>query len=199
MRTTKLHNSSERPYDICGHVSTKTEFYRYIIVAGGLFVVNCYLYNDPKQFLATLKPADYERLTPSQIKEASEKAEWVGYSVWSMQIGVEPDYELSEWQINFLQILLFLKYTNPEYKYVPAQKKIGTKKNGYTNATNTNVTIVNSTWNSIVIREEGFQVSGHFRLQPCGPARAHRKLIWIDSFEKEGYIRKGKGVSDGKS
>ncbi len=51
------------------------------------------------------------------------------------------------------------------------------------------VTVVDSKWNSIVIRDEAFLVRGHFRLQPHGPKLERVKLIYIEEFEKKGYHR----------
>ena len=39
------------------------------------------------------------------------------------------------------------------------------------------------------IRTESFKVTGHWRFQPCGVGMLERKLIWIDTFEKSGYVR----------
>lgn len=68
------------------------------------------------------------------------------------------------------------------------------KANGkITNGAKYTVFVVDSSWNKLIIRTEGFAVMGHFRLQPCGPGLIDRKLIWIDAFEKHGYIRRPKG------
>lgn len=65
------------------------------------------------------------------------------------------------------------------------------KKDGkITNTSNYTVYVVDSSWNKLIIRTEGFAVMGHFRLQPCGAGLADRKLIWIDAFEKHGYKRR---------
>lgn len=64
------------------------------------------------------------------------------------------------------------------------------KKDGkVTNTSSYNIYVVDSTWNQLIIRTEGFAVMGHFRLQPCGPGFIDRKLIWINAFEKHGYKR----------
>lgn len=52
------------------------------------------------------------------------------------------------------------------------------------------VTIVNSNWNITSIRTDGFNVSGHFRLQPCGVQFSETKMIFIEPFKKNGYVRK---------
>lgn len=61
------------------------------------------------------------------------------------------------------------------------------------NGTKNTVYVVDSTWNQILVRTDGFAVRGHYRLQPCGVNMVDRKLIWINAFEKHGYVRKPKG------
>lgn len=51
-------------------------------------------------------------------------------------------------------------------------------------------------WLRNIIRTEGFMVSGHFRLQPYGEGRSLRKLIYIEPFEKHGYTRTAKKLTD---
>lgn len=64
------------------------------------------------------------------------------------------------------------------------------KKDGkITNTSEFTVYVVDSSWNQLIIRTEGFAVMGHFRLQPCGIGFNDRKLIWINAFEKHGYKR----------
>lgn len=190
-----IHNKW-RPCDIFGHISTDKCFYRYMIVAGRIYVVQCYTYKSAEEFYRQLTPADMAKIPPHELSKHAASATFVGYTVWMTPLGGQAEeYDIKEWQIEFFQYLMFLKYTQPDYKYVPAGKKIGSKKSGYTNATTNNVTVVDSAWNTTVIREEGFTVEGHLRLQACGEKHKRRKLIWIEPFKKDGYIRKGKGVN----
>lgn len=67
------------------------------------------------------------------------------------------------------------------------------KKDGkVTNTSVFTVFVVDSSWNQLIIRTDGFAVMGHFRLQPCGAGFIDRKLIWINAFEKHGYSRRPK-------
>jgi hypothetical protein len=97
--------------------------------------------------------------------------------------------------IELSQIIIFLKYGDVELKLVESGKKIGTKRDGYYNTTSNNMTVVDSSWNKIIIRTEKFNVNGHLRLQPIGKNRKDRKLIWINPFYKLGYKKIGKGVN----
>lgn len=88
-----------------------------------------------------------------------------------------------------IKCLIFLKLTDPEIIRLAAGKKVGTRKKGHYNATSLPVVIVDSTWNKYIIRTEGFGVSGHFRMQRCGPGNAELKLTWIKPYQKHGYVR----------
>lgn len=70
-------------------------------------------------------------------------------------------------------------------------KSYGTKKqpDALCNDVNVPVTIVNSNWNITSIRTEGFDVRGHFRLQPY-PSENCTRMIFIEPFQKHGYVRK---------
>ncbi len=96
--------------------------------------------------------------------------------------------------VTFLQLLIFLKYGDIEVKVIESGKKVGTRKDGYYNLSKNDITVVDSSWNKIIIRTKGFNVNGHLRLQPAGKNRAERKLKWINAFKKEGYKKIGKGI-----
>ncbi|HNX02174.1 MAG TPA: hypothetical protein PLE33_06020 [Candidatus Cloacimonas sp.] len=53
----------------------------------------------------------------------------------------------------------------------------------------TDIEIIDSTWFRTIIHNGDFEVSGHFRLQPCGKNHSSKKLIWIHDFVKHGYKR----------
>jgi hypothetical protein len=93
-----------------------------------------------------------------------------------------------------MQLLTFIELGDIEVTLIhPRQKqKAERKEDNMYNATNNTVFVVDSTWNKILVRTDGFAVRGHFRLQPCGDGMRDRKLIWINAFEKNGYIRKPK-------
>lgn len=93
-----------------------------------------------------------------------------------------------------MQVLTFVELGDITVKELPAGRNNGGKKNvdKITNTSNNTVFVVDSTWNTIVVRTEGFAVRGHFRLQSCGEGHKDRKLTWIDAFEKHGYTRRPK-------
>ena len=96
--------------------------------------------------------------------------------------------------ILLLQLIIFTELSVLETVVIKPNGKHGAKKEGKLfNESKHNITIVDSTWNRLIVRTEGFGVSGHFRLQPCGKGLINRELIWIDAFTKNGYIRRPKG------
>lgn len=88
-------------------------------------------------------------------------------------------------------LLCFFFLSENTEQVVAAGKSYGTKKqqDALSNDTNVPVTIVNSCWNVTSIRLEGFNVSGHFRLQPY-PSLNCTKMIFIEPYGKLGYVRK---------
>lgn len=92
----------------------------------------------------------------------------------------------------FFQLCIFWQFSDPEVVVLEEGRKVGTRKAGkITNDSPFKVRMIDSTWNKIIIRTDGFDVDGHLRLQPCGEGMKDRKLIWINPFKKKGYIRKG--------
>lgn len=88
--------------------------------------------------------------------------------------------------------LCFIKHVDLETKIVNAGRRdhhVGTK---YVNETKHNIEILDSTWFTTIVRSEGFDVEGHFRMQPYGPNNSKRRLQWISPFEKKGYTRTAK-------
>jgi hypothetical protein len=90
-----------------------------------------------------------------------------------------------------MQILTFVELGDIEIIELRAGKNNGgdKKTDKVTNTSKNTVYVVDSTWNQIIIRTEGFAVRGHFRLQTCGVNHADRKMIWVGAFEKHGYKR----------
>lgn len=88
-----------------------------------------------------------------------------------------------------LLTIWFKKYCDIDVKFLGAGKKAKDINCKYINDTKTNVTILDSTWFTTIVKTEGFAVRGHFRLQACGKDMQERKLIWINDFEKNGYTR----------
>lgn len=66
------------------------------------------------------------------------------------------------------------------------------------NDTRFNVRRLSVTYFKNICREEDFPVRGHFRMQPYGVGRTHRRLIYVDSFVKHGYHRRAGKLAMGE-
>lgn len=87
-------------------------------------------------------------------------------------------------------ITMFRKYADVETKLLQPKSKIGSGiKCKYINQTDYQITCLNSTWFTNLVKSDAFKVSGHFRLQPCHDENGlpTKKLIWISDFMKSGY------------
>lgn len=91
------------------------------------------------------------------------------------------------------KFMCFFYLSEHEYKLLKPNEKFGTRKGGKViNDSKGEVTIVNSSWNITAIRTEGFGVRGHFATRWVGSGRNTPKLVYIEPFRKNGYIRKAK-------
>jgi hypothetical protein len=118
-----------------------------------------------------------------------------------MSIYLIVNNEINEWVSNSCQsnlssseiiggiwgLAVFKKYAEVETITVPPlqRKKFdGIKR---INDTKLNICYLDSKWFRNIIRNEDFNVRGHFRLQPFGKGRSERRPIWINQFVKHGY------------
>lgn len=116
-------------------------------------------------------------------KDCREKI-WTGF--------VEQGRDLSWWVADLMCFKTFLKYADVETKIVQGKSKekhIGIK---YVNETNYKAQILDSTYFTTISRTDGFGVRGHFRFQPYGPGLAQKRLQWIADYQKSGYTRTAK-------
>jgi hypothetical protein len=112
---------------------------------------------------------------------------------------IEKQKDLRTWITNHVQSLLctltFKHFAEIETytiggKDYPKKRKIDKVK--YLNESNHQINVLDSRWFRESIRVGAFKVAGHFRFQPCGPGRAQRKLIYVETFIKHGYHRKAR-------
>lgn len=95
-------------------------------------------------------------------------------------------------------ILLFMQFAQVEIKEVLPGRKQEHDGEKHKNETELKIDLVGCSWFTTIVCSEGFKVTGHFRLQPCGPELSERKLIWINDFEKHGYTRKARILTEQK-
>lgn len=96
------------------------------------------------------------------------------------------------WVSEILLFKTFLKYADIETKIVNGKRREKHCGEKYVNETNHKVEILDSTYFTTISRTEGFGVSGHFRFQPFGPGMAQKRLQWIADYQKSGYTRTAK-------
>ena len=89
-------------------------------------------------------------------------------------------------------IAMFRTFADHEVKVAAGKSSVKLNNQSYNNLNKENIQVVDSTWYTTLLRTSGFMVSGHLRMQPCGKDHSERKLIYIDSFEKHGYVRRAK-------
>lgn len=95
--------------------------------------------------------------------------------------------------MRFVRLLIFTELSELELVTLAPDRSIGTRRDGkFVNETKSDIVIVDSSWNKMIFRTTGFAVSGHLRLQRHGKGRNDVKLIYIEEFEKHGYVRKAK-------
>lgn len=91
---------------------------------------------------------------------------------------------------------MFKKYADVETKLLPAGKKTKDISGKYVNDSKLDITYLDSKWFTTLVKSDGFNVRGHFRLQPYGEGLKERKLIWINEFQKTGYTAPARKLSD---
>jgi hypothetical protein len=91
-----------------------------------------------------------------------------------------------------LPVPFFRTYADHEIKEVMGKRSAKINKIEYANPNKASIHILDSSWYTTVMRTEGFMVTGHLRMQPCGKNLSERKLIYVDGFQKHGYVRKAK-------
>lgn len=96
---------------------------------------------------------------------------------------------ITDFLIQNLIILLFLKYAKIETKILEPNKKCeGEIGVYYKNETDLKINHIDSKWFTTLVQSEGFNVRGHFRLQPKKKdGKWTREIIWINPFHKDGY------------
>lgn len=93
-----------------------------------------------------------------------------------------------------LKEIIFIELSKEmvRYKTIYPKSKMGQVMSGnyVNNLSKHKLVLVDSLWYTKMIGVGSFQVSGHFRLQPCGVGFSQVKLIYIEQYQKTHYIRK---------
>lgn len=112
-----------------------------------------------------------------------------------------PDQPFADPQFKlFVQLLVFTELSKLEIKILAPREKFGTRKVGkFINESAHKITVIDSVWNTISVRNIGFGVSGHWRFQRCGKDFSEVEYIFIEPFRKKGYVRGAKKETSSES
>lgn len=108
---------------------------------------------------------------------------------------VQDNAKMAEWCNSVMAVLYFINNCEIETKTVKAGEKLRDKKihkNNHTNDTKSDITVLDCTWFTELVRVTETTVNGFFRWQPHGPKSTLRKLKWIKEFKKKPYTRRAK-------
>ena len=98
--------------------------------------------------------------------------------------------ELADYLNSVLLAIYFIHNCDIETKLLKPKEKYRNNGLKYYNESKSDVTILDCKWFTDLIRDAPFRVKGHLRWQVHGEKNQKRKLIWVDEFEKSGYVRK---------
>ena len=98
----------------------------------------------------------------------------------------------SEYAYSKVALIILLKmfksFADVETKLIKPHSKLKTISCKYVNDTKLELTYLDSKWFTNLVKSKGFNVRGHFRLQPKKKnGQWTKELIWINKFEKTGY------------
>lgn len=181
------------------YIINRHEFFRFRIDEKNAIYI-LYFYRDPE-------------ISEEKLKALSSfnvpNSDFLGYKFETFIIHLDeekyPDGympENEEWGQNpinkqrFVKLLLFIELSEPVIEILKDNQKVKlndtwekSMDGKVLNESGVNVILVNTLWNKVIINDSGFSVKGHIRIQPYGPGRTLYKPIWIDEFQKSGYIR----------
>lgn len=162
-----------------------------LILPNQTFVRAYFRYDKVEVCYAQAKPA--KESVPGEHKEGDLYLKYTVFFV-DLKTGEEKlpsDKTLDESdKMLVYKLFCFMFLTENQEEIIDAGKTYGTRKSGkILNDFNFPVTVVNSKWNITTINNQGFNVSGHFRLQWYGEGRSKWQMIFIEPFKKNGYKR----------
>lgn len=91
------------------------------------------------------------------------------------------------------KLMCFVFLTENDEIVLKPKQKYGTRNTDKTiNTLNVPLTIINSRWNTTIVRQEGFPVRGHFAIRYFGSKLSSQqiRIVFIQPYKKQGYIRK---------
>lgn len=94
--------------------------------------------------------------------------------------------------LNLHCLFVFLRYAEIEEKVIKAKskEKKPKKEDRDVNLSDFDVSVLSSTYYTKIYVEGAIEVSGYFKLQPCGEGGKDRKLIEVKPYTRNGYTRR---------
>lgn len=90
-------------------------------------------------------------------------------------------------------LLCFVYMSETEEVLVAAGSRYGTRKTGkIVNTSPFPMIVITSKWNITSIRTDAIGVRAHFAIRHTGPGRNTPRVVFINAFEKQGYVRRAK-------
>lgn len=106
-------------------------------------------------------------------------------------------FDAGFWEAMIITFILFKRYCDIETKEVSPKNrraKVGDTK--YLNETDKRIKILDATWFTNLVVSGKFEVDGHLHWYWTGPNRSIRRLQWVNTYEKNGYTRKAKAITN---
>ncbi len=164
-----------------------------IVDVKGIFICKSEKHNDALSFIYEIK--DSKNWTFMTVGGPNN----VLLNLWFCNNGFDYEYvermedgigfECEESKAHILLLLLFKKYAQVEVVHTKPDERKTEGGTNYKNLTKLPISFLDSKWFREIINSISFSVTGHFRFQACGEGFKDRKLIWVNSFQKEGYHR----------
>lgn len=101
-----------------------------------------------------------------------------------------PEEKYNEFFVKARNVLIMKKYGSVETQVIEGREKRKFGKSFVVNKAPFPIHRLDGSWFKTIIRTEGFEVRGHWRLQACGKGWKEHKLVFIKSFQKHGYVRR---------
>lgn len=160
------------------------------IKSDGIHECVCYVFKDQNIFVGVAK-IDFSQGSNGLLMSSGYNEMLLSRLPYLKDIPVE----------SFLRECLFLiafkKFAPIEFKVINStgHKKAYINGEKHLNEIPLDITVIDSNWITTIIRTEGFNVRGHFAIRACGKNRKDRRLVWINSYRKNGYIRMAKKLN----
>ena len=98
--------------------------------------------------------------------------------------------------LRVIALSMFKSYAQVETKILLPNSKTKGILCKYVNQTKLKLTYLDSKWFTNLVKSDGFNVRGHFRLQPMKKnGEWTKELIWISEFEKTGYTAPARKIA----